>query len=81
MKMSGFWFVTPCSLVEIYRRFRDTCCLHHQATRRYNSEDSHLYNAIYITTNFPVPVLHFVPVYNKLRVLPNIPELIDTIIL
>jgi hypothetical protein len=20
----------PCSLVDVYRRFRDTCCLHHQ---------------------------------------------------
>jgi proteasome lid subunit RPN8/RPN11 len=22
--------VAPCSLVEVYRRFRDACCLHHQ---------------------------------------------------
>jgi hypothetical protein len=22
--------VAPCSLVEVYRRFRDICCLHHQ---------------------------------------------------
>jgi hypothetical protein len=30
MKMTVFWDVAPCSLVEIYRRFRDACCLHHQ---------------------------------------------------
>jgi hypothetical protein len=23
MKMAVFWVVTPCSLVEVYRRFRD----------------------------------------------------------
>jgi hypothetical protein len=52
-KMTVFWVVAPCSLVEVYRRFRGPCCLHHQGddsslvnfyqtTRRYNSEDSHL---------------------------------------
>jgi hypothetical protein len=30
MKMTVFWYVAPCSLVEIYRRFRDAYCLHHQ---------------------------------------------------
>jgi hypothetical protein len=30
MKMAVFWVVTLCSLVEVYRRFRGTCCLHHQ---------------------------------------------------
>jgi hypothetical protein len=29
-KMAVFWVVVPCSLVEVYRRFRGTCCLHHQ---------------------------------------------------
>jgi hypothetical protein len=28
--MAVFWVVTPCSLVEVYRRFRGPCCLHHQ---------------------------------------------------
>jgi hypothetical protein len=27
--MAVFWVVAPCSLVEVYRRFRGTCCLHH----------------------------------------------------
>lgn len=25
--MAVFWFITPCSLVEVYRHFRDTCFL------------------------------------------------------
>jgi hypothetical protein len=28
IKMAVFWVVSPCSLVEIYRRFRHTCYLH-----------------------------------------------------
>jgi hypothetical protein len=28
MEMAVFWFVAPCSLVEVYRRFRDVCWLH-----------------------------------------------------
>jgi hypothetical protein len=29
--MAVFWDVAPCSLVEVYRRFRDACCLHYQS--------------------------------------------------
>jgi hypothetical protein len=32
MKMTVFWVVAPCSLLEVYRRFRGTCCLHHQGS-------------------------------------------------
>jgi hypothetical protein len=28
MKMAVFWVVVPCSLVEVYQRFRGPCCLH-----------------------------------------------------
>jgi hypothetical protein len=28
--MAVFWVVTPCSLVEVYQRFRGPSCLHHQ---------------------------------------------------
>jgi hypothetical protein len=28
-KMAVFWVVAPCSLVEVYQRFRGPCCLHH----------------------------------------------------
>jgi hypothetical protein len=34
--MAVFWVVAPCSLVEVYQRFKGSCCLHHQ------NEDSHL---------------------------------------
>jgi hypothetical protein len=27
MKMAVFWVVAPCSLVEVYQRFRGPCCL------------------------------------------------------
>jgi hypothetical protein len=29
MKVSVFWILAPCSLVEIHWRFRGVCCLHH----------------------------------------------------
>jgi hypothetical protein len=30
MKITIFWDVAPCSLVEVYRRFRGAFCLHYQ---------------------------------------------------
>jgi hypothetical protein len=39
-KMAVLWVVAPCSLVEVYQRFRGPCCLHHQGPD--NPEDSHL---------------------------------------
>jgi hypothetical protein len=30
LKMIVLWVVAPCSLVEIYQRFRGPYCLHHQ---------------------------------------------------
>jgi hypothetical protein len=33
LKIAVFWVVAPCSLVEIYQRFRGPCCLHHQGDR------------------------------------------------
>jgi hypothetical protein len=39
MKMAVFWVVAPCSLVELYQRFRGPC---YQTTRCYNPEDNHL---------------------------------------
>jgi hypothetical protein len=30
MKIAVFWVVAPCSLVEVYQRFRGPCRLHHQ---------------------------------------------------
>jgi hypothetical protein len=39
-KMAVFWVVAPCSLVEVYRRFRGADCLHLMMEN--NPEDSHL---------------------------------------
>jgi hypothetical protein len=53
-KMVVFWVVAPCSLVEVYQRFRvialmmeaartsETLVNFYQTMRRYNPEDSHL---------------------------------------
>jgi hypothetical protein len=30
LKMTAFCDITPCSLVEVYWRFRNACCLYHQ---------------------------------------------------
>jgi hypothetical protein len=30
LKMAVFWVVAPCRPVEVYRRFKGACCLHHQ---------------------------------------------------
>jgi hypothetical protein len=30
LKIAVFWVVAPCSLVEVYQRFRGPSCLHHQ---------------------------------------------------
>jgi len=30
MKAAVFWKIAPCSFVEVYQRFRDAYCLHHQ---------------------------------------------------
>jgi hypothetical protein len=37
MKMAVFWVIAPCSLVQVYRRFRGACCLHHQGYRFYQT--------------------------------------------
>jgi hypothetical protein len=29
-KVAVLWVVAPCSLVEVYQRFRGPCCLNHQ---------------------------------------------------
>jgi hypothetical protein len=54
MKMAFFWVVAPCSLVEVYQRFRGACFLHHQGddgnfyqtTQCNNPEGSHFLSEI-----------------------------------
>jgi hypothetical protein len=44
LKISVFWVVAPCSLVEVYQRFRGPCCLPSSGRSRcYNPEDSSLH--------------------------------------
>jgi hypothetical protein len=52
LKITAFWNMSPCSLVEVNRRFRDAYCLLHrpndgcsllQATRRYIPENCRVY--------------------------------------
>jgi hypothetical protein len=47
LKIAVFWVVAPCSLVEVYQRFRGPCRHHpqgeRQPTRSYNPEDSNLH--------------------------------------
>jgi hypothetical protein len=47
MKMNVLWAVAPCSVVEVYRRFRGACCLHHQVFLHHRPDDvgsKHLWN-------------------------------------
>jgi hypothetical protein len=41
-KMAVFWFVAPCSLVEVYQRFRGPCCLHHKGDEWAAQSQSHI---------------------------------------
>jgi hypothetical protein len=41
MKLRVFWDILPCSQIDVDRRFRGACCLHHQGD--YTSEDYELY--------------------------------------
>jgi hypothetical protein len=51
-----FWVVAPCSLVEVYQRFRGPCCLHH-----HRPDDGGLQGAttqktaVFIVMNLPIP--------------------------
>jgi hypothetical protein len=37
--MAVFWAVAPCTLVEIYQRFRGPCFLHHQGATTHRPDD------------------------------------------
>jgi hypothetical protein len=49
LKKAVFWVVTPCSLVEVYQRFRGTCYLHLQALmmEAYKSGPITVSNSVY----------------------------------
>jgi hypothetical protein len=54
-----FWVVALCSLVEVHRRFRGACCLHHQGNRPEEPEDNRLHTLLLenLKTRLLVPVL------------------------
>jgi hypothetical protein len=64
IKLAVFWVVAPCSLIEVYRRFRGACCLHHQGDRPDDDETTQkiniknkqipLYNNEYYFTSAPL---------------------------
>jgi hypothetical protein len=37
MKITVFWVVAPCSLVEVYWRYRGACCFHNQGDRLHSA--------------------------------------------
>jgi hypothetical protein len=42
MKKDVFWVVALCSLVEVYQRFRGSCCLHHQGNSGHSCKNIRL---------------------------------------
>jgi hypothetical protein len=40
MKMTVFWDVAPCRLVEVYQRFRGARCFHHEGND--HPDDGHI---------------------------------------
>jgi hypothetical protein len=48
-KMAVFWVVAPFSVVEVYRRFRGACCLHHQGDDEAESTSEMPVNSYQIT--------------------------------
>jgi hypothetical protein len=64
-KMAVFWVVAPCSLVDVYQRFRGPCCLHHQGDDRQKTaifvimNYDHLFAHTYILIYFPWQNINF----------------------
>jgi hypothetical protein len=67
VKITVFWDVAPCSLVEVYRRFRGTCCLHHQGDHLIDGDVS-IKGCHYPGTKVVSNVFKYVPFYFR----PNI---------
>jgi hypothetical protein len=63
LNVNVFWYVGPCSLVEIDRSFKDVYCLHHQgdeadstfegSVRDYTGRHSRRQPRLYYTTGVP----------------------------
>jgi hypothetical protein len=44
--MAVFWVVAPCSLVEVYRRFRGPCCLRHRSDDEGSKDLCNIYKLV-----------------------------------
>jgi hypothetical protein len=73
MKIDVFWDVVPCSLVDIYKRFREAYCLHHPHSEAENSYETRV--SIYQTTQSYIPEnSHFMFYCQNITVIINIPK-------
>jgi hypothetical protein len=67
MEMAVFWNVVPCSLVEIDRRFRDACCLHHLPDDRWS-----IFTRLHGATFQKTVIFNHVPIkFRKANALPD----------
>jgi hypothetical protein len=63
MKIAVFWVVAPCSLVEVYQRFRGPCCLHHQGDRP-KTQKTAIFILTAVRTSNPTPFFCLVVAQN-----------------
>jgi hypothetical protein len=65
LKMAVIWVVAPCSLAEVYRRFRGTCCLNHQGDMTRPHSATTQKTAIFILAEPQIlHVYFFLPVFS-----------------
>jgi hypothetical protein len=60
-KMDVFFVVAPCSLVEVCRRFRGACCLHHQGESIWRPRDCNIYFSINGSNLLPFIIIIVIP--------------------
>jgi hypothetical protein len=63
LKIAVFWVVAPCSLVEVYQRFRGPCCLQRQGA---TTQKTAIFILTAVRTSNPT---HVVPVTTTLPIL------------
>jgi hypothetical protein len=81
--MAVFWVVAPCSMVEVYQRFRGSCCLHHQGATTQKTAIFDVYTRFHDSlssfkslrgsgTILPMPPLNCIKVYRAQKYRPII---------
>jgi hypothetical protein len=56
MEMTAFWYLAPCSLVEIDRRFVGAYCFYHQGGRVNDGGSKHLWNVDVLPRDCMAPI-------------------------